>query len=82
MHADQKSQQEAAACLIQWTARRATRFLMRSAEFAYVMGQLRERCCETLETVLAKDEDCTMVRHEAAEALGLSIHSKLCLAVK
>jgi deoxyhypusine monooxygenase len=40
-------------------------------EFAYVMGQLKDkRCCETLETILQDDTDCVMVRHEAAEALG------------
>lgn len=40
-------------------------------EFAYVMGQLRDkRCCESLEFVLQNDSDCVMVRHEAAEALG------------
>jgi len=40
-------------------------------EFAYVMGQLRdERCCDTLEQVLETPDDCIMVRHEAAEALG------------
>ena len=40
-------------------------------EFAYVMGQLRDqRCCPVLETVLQDADDCVMVRHEAAEALG------------
>lgn len=40
-------------------------------EFAYVMGQLRDkRCCPILEKVLGNDTDCIMVRHEAAEALG------------
>jgi deoxyhypusine monooxygenase len=40
-------------------------------EFAYVMGQLRdERCCDCLEGVLQDANDCVMVRHEAAEALG------------
>jgi deoxyhypusine monooxygenase len=40
-------------------------------EFAYVMGQLRdERCCQILETILLASDDCVMVRHEAAEALG------------
>ena len=40
-------------------------------EFAYVMGQLRdERCCSALEESLQCSNDCVMVRHEAAEALG------------
>ena len=40
-------------------------------EFAYVLGQLRdERACEGLEKALTRDDDCVMVRHEAAEALG------------
>lgn len=40
-------------------------------EFAYVMGQLRDkRCCDSLEEVLQDTSDCVMVRHEAAEALG------------
>lgn len=40
-------------------------------EFAYVMGQLRDqRGCPVLEETLVSNEDCVMVRHEAAEALG------------
>jgi deoxyhypusine monooxygenase len=40
-------------------------------EFAYVLGQLRDdRAVPTLEMVLQKSDDCVMVRHEAAEALG------------
>jgi len=40
-------------------------------EFAYVMGQLRDdRCCPALEDALLLSDDCVMVRHEAAEALG------------
>ena len=40
-------------------------------EFAYVMGQLRDdRCCSDLEKALCRNDDCVMVRHEAAEALG------------
>lgn len=40
-------------------------------EYAYVMGQMQdERCCEVLEKVLLQDDDCSMVRHEAAEALA------------
>jgi deoxyhypusine monooxygenase len=40
-------------------------------EFAYVLGQMKtERACTTLENLLLKEDDCVMVRHEAAEALG------------
>ena len=40
-------------------------------EFAYVMGQIRDaRACQVLEEVLADDDECVMVRHECAEALG------------
>ncbi|KAG7342636.1 heat repeat-containing protein [Nitzschia inconspicua] len=40
-------------------------------EFAYVLGQMQTgQACQTLETLLQKDDDCVMVRHEAAEALG------------
>eukprot|EP00980_Cylindrotheca_fusiformis_P024464 scaffold11930_cov76-Cylindrotheca_fusiformis.AAC.3 len=40
-------------------------------EFAYVLGQLQTRkACPILEQVLQHPEDCVMVRHEAAEALG------------
>jgi UPF0176 protein len=40
-------------------------------EFAYVLGQMAcEQACVTLERLLRKDDDCVMVRHEAAEALG------------
>ncbi|KAG7371736.1 heat repeat-containing protein [Nitzschia inconspicua] len=40
-------------------------------EFAYVLGQMQtEQACQALETLLQKDDDCVMVRHEAAEALG------------
>ena len=40
-------------------------------EFAYVMGQIRdERACKVLEEVLADCNECVMVRHECAEALG------------
>jgi deoxyhypusine monooxygenase len=70
-HADQKSQQEAVVKALSSGLLDERHGSLMRHEFAYVMGQLRdERCCETLETVLAKDEDCIMVRHEAAEALG------------
>ncbi len=40
-------------------------------EFAYVLGQMKtDKACTTLENLLAKEDDCVMVRHEAAEALG------------
>lgn len=40
-------------------------------EFAYVMGQLRDkRCCPCIENVLLDTSDCIMVRHECGEALG------------
>jgi deoxyhypusine monooxygenase len=40
-------------------------------EFAYVLGQMQTpKACQTLEELLMKDDDCVMVRHEAAEALG------------
>eukprot|EP00535_Pseudo-nitzschia_heimii_P005392 CAMPEP_0197182672 /NCGR_PEP_ID=MMETSP1423-20130617/6554_1 /TAXON_ID=476441 /ORGANISM="Pseudo-nitzschia heimii, Strain UNC1101" /LENGTH=455 /DNA_ID=CAMNT_0042633127 /DNA_START=169 /DNA_END=1536 /DNA_ORIENTATION=- len=40
-------------------------------EFAYVLGQMKtDRACSTLESLLVKEDDCVMVRHEAAEALG------------
>lgn len=40
-------------------------------EFAYILGQLRDdRSCPALEEALLRDDDCVMVRHEAAEALG------------
>mmetsp|Transcript_16830 Transcript_16830/g.31877 ORF Transcript_16830/g.31877 Transcript_16830/m.31877 type:complete len:384 (-) Transcript_16830:43-1194(-) len=40
-------------------------------EFAYVMGQLRDkRCCPCIEKVLLDTSDCIMVRHECGEALG------------
>ena len=40
-------------------------------EFAYVLGQMKtDRACTTLETLLVQENDCVMVRHEAAEALG------------
>mmetsp|Transcript_20530 Transcript_20530/g.51048 ORF Transcript_20530/g.51048 Transcript_20530/m.51048 type:complete len:427 (-) Transcript_20530:1483-2763(-) len=40
-------------------------------EFAYVLGQMKtDQACTTLESLLAKEDDCVMVRHEAAEALG------------
>jgi deoxyhypusine monooxygenase len=40
-------------------------------EFAYVLGQMQtpKSCC-TLENILREEDDCVMVRHEAAEALG------------
>ena len=40
-------------------------------EFAYVLGQMQTPlACETLHKLLKKEDDCVMVRHEAAEALG------------
>jgi deoxyhypusine monooxygenase len=40
-------------------------------EFAYVLGQLRDaQSCDTLERILLDENDCIMVRHECAEALG------------
>jgi deoxyhypusine monooxygenase len=40
-------------------------------EFAYVLGQMQTTyACRTLEELLLNDDDCVMVRHEAAEALG------------
>ena len=40
-------------------------------EFAYVLGQMKtDKASETLEKLLVKEDDCVMVRHEAAEALG------------
>jgi deoxyhypusine monooxygenase len=40
-------------------------------EYAYVLGQLRNyHGCASLEELLADASDCTMVRHEAAEALA------------
>ena len=40
-------------------------------EFAYVLGQMKtDQACTTLEDLLVKEDDCVMVRHEAAEALG------------
>lgn len=40
-------------------------------EFAYVLGQMQTPlACETLHKLLEAREDCVMVRHEAAEALG------------
>ena len=40
-------------------------------EFAYVLGQLRDaESCDTLERILLDENDCIMVRHECAEALG------------
>ena len=40
-------------------------------EFAYVLGQLRDdNACDDLEEVLCNTRDNSMVRHEAAEALG------------
>jgi deoxyhypusine monooxygenase len=40
-------------------------------EFAYVLGQMQTPlACETLHQLLEASEDCVMVRHEAAEALG------------
>lgn len=40
-------------------------------EFAYVLGQMKtDQACTTLENLLVKEDDCVMVRHEAAEALG------------
>jgi deoxyhypusine monooxygenase len=70
-HAEQENQQEdVVKALSSGLLDERQGSLMRH-EFAYVLGQLRdERCCETLEIVLAKDDDCIMVRHEAAEALG------------
>lgn len=40
-------------------------------EFAYVLGQMQTpQSCETLHKLLEAENDCVMVRHEAAEALG------------
>ena len=40
-------------------------------EFAYVLGQIRDvTACPSLERVLSNPNDCVMVRHECAEALG------------
>lgn len=40
-------------------------------EIAYVMGQIRDnKCCPSLESVLSDCDECSMVRHEAAEALA------------
>jgi deoxyhypusine monooxygenase len=40
-------------------------------EYAYVLGQLRDpHGCAPLEEILAAADDCSMVRHEAAEALA------------
>ena len=40
-------------------------------EFAYVLGQMQTpKACKTLEELLQQTNDCVMVRHEAAEALG------------
>lgn len=40
-------------------------------EFAYVLGQMKtDQACMALEKLLVNDDDCVMVRHEAAEALG------------
>jgi deoxyhypusine monooxygenase len=70
-HADDESQQEdVVKALASGLLDERQGSLMRH-EFAYVMGQIRDkRCCDTLEKVLAKEDDCIMVRHEAAEALG------------
>jgi len=70
-HADEQSlQEDVVKALSDGLLDKRQGSLMRH-EFAYVMGQLRdERCCEMLEKVLAKSDDCIMVRHEAAEALG------------
>jgi deoxyhypusine monooxygenase len=53
-------------------------------EFAYVLGQMKtDRACTTLENLLLKEDDCVMVRHEAAEALGAiaSLKSKSVLEI-
>ena len=40
-------------------------------EFAYVLGQMQtSQACHTLHELLEASNDCVMVRHEAAEALG------------
>ncbi len=40
-------------------------------EFAYVLGQMQTSlACQTLHDLLEASDDCVMVRHEAAEALG------------
>lgn len=40
-------------------------------EFAYVLGQMKTvQACAALENLLSRENDCVMVRHEAAEALG------------
>ena len=40
-------------------------------EFAYVLGQMQTPlACQTLHKLLDASDDCVMVRHEAAEALG------------
>mmetsp|Transcript_11911 Transcript_11911/g.18409 ORF Transcript_11911/g.18409 Transcript_11911/m.18409 type:complete len:401 (+) Transcript_11911:141-1343(+) len=63
-------QQQVIDLLAQGLAEKSHGSLLRH-EFAYVMGQLRDkRCCPPLEHILASSTDCIMVRHEAAEALG------------
>lgn len=70
-HADEPSQQQEVINALSSGLMDARQGSLMRHEFAYVMGQLRdERCCETLEQVLAQPDDCIMVRHEAAEALG------------
>jgi deoxyhypusine monooxygenase len=54
---------------------KATHGSLMRHEIAYVMGQLRDAAsCPYLEKVLAQNDDCIMVRHECAEALGAIGH--------
>jgi len=67
---DPSCQESVVRCLSGGLADERHGSLMRH-EYAYVMGQMQdERCCEVLEKVLLQDDDCSMVRHEAAEALA------------
>lgn len=71
---DRKVQEEVISALGSNLLKSSHGSLMRH-EIAYVMGQLRDvASCRYLEKVLAQEDDCIMVRHECAEALGAIGH--------
>ncbi|GLE10560.1 hypothetical protein PINS_up022706 [Pythium insidiosum] len=71
-----RGQKEDLQVLLQALLNRKDSELMRH-ELAYVIGQFQDAdACETLQSIVEDEEDDSMVRHEAAEALGAIGHEK------
>lgn len=75
LHDDDRKVQEKVISALGSNLLKVTHGSLMRHEIAYVMGQLRDATsCPYLEEVLAHHDDCVMVRHECAEALGAIGH--------